>query len=93
MPLPNNNFKQDFQKLSIEEQATQFSEHVRSLQLQVDNLEDESQERQGILFVLQFLQELEPRIRAGDIPMNETIIVKVMEQPPLNKLISDLKIN
>jgi len=86
-------FKQEFQTLSLAEQGAQFSEHVRLLQTQASRLGEDSQEKQGILFVLQFLEEMEPRIQAGEIPLNETIIVKMMEQPPLNKLISDLKIN
>lgn len=86
-------FKEDFQKLSLNEQATQFEEHVNSLKLQATKLSEDSQERQGIVFVLEFLEELAPRIQVGEIPLNETVIVKVMEQPPLKQLISKLDIN
>ena len=86
-------FKDDFQKLSLDKQATQFAEHIDSLKSQAANLPDESQERQGIDFVLEFLEELAPRIQAGELPLNETVIVKVMEQPPLKQLISKLDIN
>jgi len=79
--------------LSLEQQTTQFSEHVSSLKTKASALSEDSQERQGIVFVLEFLEELEPRIRAGEIPLNETVIVKVMEQPPLTGLISKLQIN
>ncbi len=86
-------FKQEFQQLNLNQQAAQFSEHVNSLKIQANGLSEDSQDRQGIVFVLEILEELEPRIRAGEIPLNETVIVKVMEQPPLTGLISKLQIN
>ena len=86
-------FKEDFQKLNLDEQATQFVEHMNSLKAQAANLSESSQERRGIVFVLEFLEELAPRIQAGKIPLDETVIVKVVEQPPLKQLISRLEIN
>lgn len=86
-------FKAEFQQLKLEEQAGQFSDHVSSLKSQAIDLEEDSQERQGLLFVLQFLEELVPRVQAGDIPLNETIIVKVLEESPIKQLISGLQIN
>ena len=86
-------FKEEFQNLSLEEQANQFIEHINSLHVQAAKLPEESEERQGIVFVLEFLEELSPRIQAGELPLNETVIVKVMEQPPLKQLISNLEIN
>lgn len=86
-------FKETFQNLNLEEQGVQFEEHVRSLQTKASTLSEDSQERQGLVFVLEFLVELAPRIKTGDIPLNETVIVKVMEQAPLKQLISKLDIN
>jgi len=81
-------FKKEFQQLKLEEQASQFSDHVSSLKKRANELDENSQERQGLQFVLQFLEELVPRVQVGDIPLNETIIVKVMEESPLKQLIS-----
>lgn len=86
-------FKQEFLQLNLEQQGSQFSDHVSSLKSQADNMQEDSQERQGLLFVLQFLEELVPRVQAGDIPLDETIIVKVMEESPIKQLISGLKVN
>ena len=86
-------FKDEFQNLSLEQQAAQFSQHVRSLETRAAELSDDSDEKRGIVFVLEFLVELEPRVQAGEIPLNETVIVKVMEQAPLKQLISKLEIN
>lgn len=86
-------FKEEFQQLKLEEQASLFSDHVSSLKAQAIDLEEGSQEKQGLLFVLQFLEELVPRVQAGDIPLNETIIVKVLEESPLKQLISGMQIN
>ena len=87
------NFKEEFQKLELEEQARQFTDHVSSLQSQAIELEEGSQEREGMLLVLQFLEELAPHVQAGEIPLNETIVVKVQAESPLSQLISGLQIN
>lgn len=84
-------FKKEFLQLKKEEQATQFYDHVNSLKSHANKLEEDSQERQGLLFVLQFLEELVPRVQAGDIPLDETIIVKVMDESPIKKMISGLQ--
>lgn len=86
-------FNKEFQQLKLDEQASQFVDHVNSLKSQASALNESSQEKQGMLFVLQFLEELVPHIQAGDIPLHETIIVKVMEESPLNQMISRLQIN
>lgn len=84
-------FKEEFQSLELQEQANQFTDHVSSLRSRASALEEGSQEREGILFVLQFLEELVPLVQAGSVPLDEAIIVKVQEQSPLNNLISGLQ--
>ncbi len=84
-------FNEEFQQLTLEEQGSQFAHHVTSLKSQAAVLDENSQEKKGLLFVLQFLEELVPRVQLGDIPLDETIIVKVIEESPLNQLISGLK--
>ena len=86
-------FKEEFQNLELQEQASAFAHHISLLQSQASALEEENQERQGMLMVLQFIEELAPHIQAGEIPLNETIVVKVQTESPLNKLISGLKLN
>lgn len=86
-------FKEKFQNLDLQQQASEFAQHINFLHSQISDLEEESQEREGMLFVLQFIEELAPHVQAGVIPLDETIIVKVQEQPPLSQLISGLQIN
>lgn len=84
-------FEEEFKNLELQEQANQFADHVSALQSRAGSLEEESEERKGILFVLQFLEELVPHVQAGVIPLDETIIVKVQDQSPLSNLISGLQ--
>jgi hypothetical protein len=84
-------FKEEFQKLELHEQANQFADHVSSLRSEAAVLEEGSEERKGMLFVLQFLEELVPHIQAGALPLDEPIVVKLQEQSPLNNLISGLQ--
>jgi hypothetical protein len=46
-----------------------------------------------MLMALQFIEELAPHIQAGEIPLNETNVVKVQAESPLNELISGLKLD
>lgn len=86
-------FIKEFQSLDLQQQANQFADHVTSLRSKAEALDEGSQEREGMLFILQFIEELAPHIQTGVIPLDETIIVKVQDQPPLNQLISGLQIN
>ena len=42
-------FKQEFLQLNLAEQASQFSDHVSSLKLQANNMQEDSQERARIV--------------------------------------------
>jgi hypothetical protein len=85
-------FKEEFQKLELQEQAIQFADHVNSLRAEAASLKEGSEKRAGMLFVLQFLEELVPHIQAGAVPLDEAIVVKLQdEQSPLSNIISGLK--
>jgi hypothetical protein len=87
-------FKQEFQDLELHEQASEFLKHISSLHSQVAGLnEEDEQERQGMLIVLRFLEELWPHIQAGEVSLNETIVGKLEAPTPLDQLISGLKLN
>jgi hypothetical protein len=84
-------FKQEFQDLTLQEQASEFLKHISSLHSQVADLgEEDEQERQGMLIVLRFLEELWPHIQAGEVSLNETIVGKLEAPTPLDQLISSL---
>lgn len=85
-------FKEEFQNLELQEQAIQFADHVSSLRSEAASLKEGSEKRAGILFVLQFLEELVPHVQAGAVPLDEAIVVKLQdEQSPLSNIISGLK--
>lgn len=87
-------FQEEFQNLELQEQANEFVKHISSLHSQVAALKEEDEkERQGMLMVLQLLEELSPHIQAGEVPLNETIVGKVQVPSPLSQLISGLQLN
>lgn len=87
-------FKEEFQDLELQEQADEFLKHISSLHSQVAALKQEDEkERQGMLIVLKFLEELWPHIKAGEVSLNETIVGKVQAPSPVSQLISGLKLN
>ncbi|MFK7816020.1 MAG: hypothetical protein AB8B92_06750 [Gammaproteobacteria bacterium] len=87
-------FKQEFQDLEIQEQASVFLNHISTLHSQVAALkEEDAEERHGMLIVLRFLEELWPHIQAGEVSLHETIVGKLEAPTPLDQLISGLKLN
>jgi len=76
------------QNLTLQEQGQVFSEYVSNLKLQSKAISEENQERQGMLFVLQIAEQLAPHVQAGEIPLNETIVVEVQSDSMLGNLIS-----
>lgn len=87
-------FKQEFQDLALQEQADVFLKHISTLHMQVAALkEEDAEERQGMLIVLRFLEELWPHIQAGEVSLSETIVGKLEAPTPLDQLISGLKLN
>jgi len=80
-------FTSDFQSSTLEQQGIVFSNYVDNLQQQSIQLDDDSAEQQGILTILQVAEQLLPHIQSGEIPLQETIIIELHQQPGLADLI------
>ena len=86
-------FADDFKSLGLPAQAEAFTEYMQRLKAQSKAVSQESQECQGILMVLQIVEQLAPHIQTGEIPLNETIVIKMQSGSMLGNLISDRALN
>lgn len=86
-------FTDTFQSLTLSKQGQVFSQYVKQLKSQSEAIAEDNQERQGMLMVLQIAEQLAPHIRAGEIPLNETIVVEVNSESVLGNLISGRSLN
>ncbi len=86
-------FTDAFQRLTLQEQGQVFSQYVRQLKMQSEAITQDNQERQGMLVVLQVAEQLMPHVQAGEIPLNETIVVEVNSESVLGNLISGRSLN
>ena len=80
-------FKPDFQSLTLEQQGSEFSDYVDNLKQQSTQSDAASAEQQGIMTILQVAEQLLPHIKSGEIPLMETIVIELYQQPGLADLI------
>ena len=86
-------FTDTFQNLTLQEQGRVFNQYVEHLRSQTKAIAKDNQERQGMLTVLQIAEQLAPHVQAGEIPLNETIIIEVSSESVLGNLISGRSLN
>ena len=79
--------------MNLREQAQVFNEYIKQLKSQSEAIVDENSECQGMLVVLQIAVQLAPHIQAGEIPLNETIVVEAQSDSMLGNLISGRELN
>jgi len=80
-------FNPEFQALTLEQQGAEFSTYVTRLKQQSVESEADSAEQQGIMTILQVAEQLLPHILSGEIPLMETIVIEIHQQPGLADLI------
>lgn len=86
-------FTDTFQNLTLQKQGKMFNQYIDRLRSQARVIAKDNQERQGMLIVLQIAEQLAPHVEAGEIPLNETIVVEVSSESVLGNLISGRSLN
>jgi len=86
-------FMPEFQSLTLEQQGSEFSVYVDNLKPQFRQSEEGSAEQQGIMTILQVAEQLLPHILSGEIPLMETIVIELYQQPGLADLIKQNEIH
>lgn len=79
-------FKPAFQRQPQVARLETLQTHIQSLQQSVEQ-ETNDATRQGMLMMLQIVEELYPHIEQDEIPLDETIVIEMGASSPLDKLL------
>ena len=69
-------FKPAFQQLALAERIQSVKDHAADLQQQVNEETDEAN-RQGMMTILQIIEQLMPHLEADEIPLEETSVIEM----------------
>ena len=79
-------FKPAFQREALAARLKTLQGHINDLQQEVEQ-QAEDATRQGMLMMLQIVEELYPHIEQDEIPLDETIVIEMGASSPLDKLL------
>lgn len=79
-------FKPAFQRQPLASRLETVQAHIQGLQQGIEQEENEAT-RQGMLMILQIVEELYPHIEQDEIPLDETIVIEMGASSPLDKLL------
>ena len=82
-------FTAEFRDLNQEQQYSALKNYLQRLQQTILALPEKSDNQQGMLMVQQVAEQLLPLVGAGQLPLNETIIVEVQRGSALGRFIPD----
>lgn len=77
-------FRPEYRALGLQEQARQMGEYLQSLASEIASRKPEDPNRAGMLIVQQVLEQMLPYIQAGEMAMNDTIIVEIEQSPSIS---------
>lgn len=79
-------FKPAFQRQPLAARIETVHAHMQSIQQSIDQ-ETNDASRQGMLMMLQIIEELLPHLEQDEIPLDETIVIEMGASSPLDKLL------
>jgi plasmid stabilization system protein ParE len=79
-------FTEAFQALPVEAQAEQMRDYIAALRTGILALGEDSRDGQGMATIRQIAEKLYPYIEAGDLALEETIVVEIAPDSPLASL-------
>lgn len=86
-------FTNDFRSLSLAKQSRAFQAYAVQLRETVSELQDDSANRQGMLTILQIVEQLLPHVASGDLVLEETIVVEIQPEFSLGSGAFGLRLN
>ncbi len=73
-------FKPEFQSLGLEGQAAQFRDYLQKLHSDIAAIADEDdRNRAGMLIIQQVVEQLLPHVEAGELELEESIIIQIQQ--------------
>lgn len=76
-------FTEAFRALPVEAQAEQLREYIAALKAGILELGEDSRDGRGMATIRQIAEQLYPYVEAGDLALEETIVVEIAPDSPL----------
>ena len=70
-------FKPEFQSLDIPAQGAQFRDYLQGLNDDIAAISDDDHNRAGMLIIQQIVEQLLPHVEAGELEVEESIIIQI----------------
>jgi len=80
-------FTPQYRALELNVQLKQYKDYIVQLQDDILKTNDDAN-RQGMLTIQQIAEQLLPHLEAGEIPLDETIIIEMGPTSPFDNLLS-----
>lgn len=81
-------FTHEFKSLKMNERCDSFHEFIHYLKSEIDVLEESDPNRQGMLTILQIVEQLLPHIEADEIPLEDAVIVNIETDNPFGDILT-----
>jgi len=79
-------FTDEFRSLEPEKQSEEFHEFLLYLRSEIDILEEDDPNHQGMLTILQTCEQVQPRLDANEISLDKTIVVNLEANTPFGDI-------
>jgi hypothetical protein len=79
-------FTHEFKSLKLNERCDSLHEFIHYLKSEIDVLEESDPNRQGMLTILQIVEQLLPHIESDEIPLEDAIIVNIKIDNPFGNI-------
>lgn len=86
-------FTQEFKSLKLDKRCDSFHEFIHYLKTEIDVLEENDPNRQGMLTIQQIVEQLLPHIESDEIPLEDAVIVNIKSDNPFGNIQTMLKQN
>jgi hypothetical protein len=81
-------FTQEFRSLDLSRQAAAFRDYVRTLGATIHSLSAADHNRAGMLIAQQLAEQLLPHIEAGEMALEDVLVVEIGPANPFAELLS-----
>lgn len=79
-------FVSDFRALNLQQQIEAFRKFIVDLANDINALDDNNADKQGMLTIYQICEQMMPHIEANEIPLEETIVVNFESENPFGNI-------
>lgn len=79
-------FTPEFKALKLDQQCDAFHEFIHYMKTEIDVLEEDDPNRQGMLTIQQIAEQLLPHVEANEIPLEDAIVVNIHADNPFGNI-------